>query len=191
MEKYIQCTLEAYKAAITENRKRAFKDYKERSSFFVGMLHDKFTIAYPETDGFLVFSRQRKNPGFKRREILFDLLVGKMDSVKSTFHQKSIPYIKSGLIVLESEFAEDSSESIFDFNKLILAKADIKIMILPYSGNNDEKEHYLKPLAEMIIGTTEKYYAVFLPHPRKWNTSGDTEYKCYEFRGNSWMPILK
>jgi hypothetical protein len=109
-----------------------------------------------------------RNQDFRRNEFLYDIHVCEYDFVPSGVKGTAIPFVKKSFLQLESEFANNTRESLIDFSKLVCGLSDLKIMLLPRSPN---REHYLAPLRMAALELEGPIYAVFLPHPRNWGES--------------------
>jgi len=109
-----------------------------------------------------------RNRDFRRNEFLYDIHVCEYDFVPSGVKATPIPFVKKSFLQLESEFANNTRESLVDFSKLVCGLSDLKIMLLPRSPN---REHYLAPLRKAALDLEGPIYAVFLPHPRDWEKS--------------------
>lgn len=162
------------------------KNHKDRSRVFIKFVHNKLTELYNSKD-IVVFSKEKPNNDFNRSEFMYDIHICAFNKVTSPVHGSELPYIKESLVEIESEFAENTRESIIDFSKLVVGKAQLKIMILPNSMNGDEKEHYLEPLKNVAIHIPEKLYCIFIPHPRSWeNIMNSDSCIVYEFVRGDW-----
>ena len=102
---------------------------------------------------------------FKLNELLYDIVICEIGEVLSTTHRKTLYFIKEALWQVESEFAQDSRQTLVDFNKLVLGSAQNKLFIGPKVRDTERFITLLKPAARACSGNV---YIALIPHPAKW-----------------------
>lgn len=114
-----------------------------------------------------VFSRDCATHRFEfgLNELLYDILVCEVGSTTSPRHSKALTFVRRALWQIESEFAADAREAIFDFNKLVLGAAPNKLFIGPKTDNDEAFLESLFPAARSCCGAV---YAALVPRPADW-----------------------
>ncbi len=156
-----------------------------RSKAWVKFVSDSLRSQYKAPE-YRVFSRDydKNREAFKLNELLYDIFVAKIGYIKSASGKKNLEYISNSEWVIESEFQEDSRASIIDFSKLLVAKADRKLMILP--SNVKLKEWALCHLGDILPNDNALYYLCFIPHPRDWDKE-PLDVELYLYQVNEWV----
>ena len=143
------------------------------SELWVESLAEALRGQYNESDGYRVFSKKYtgNKSEFKIQEFLYDITVVGTRKVLSANGKTWLEYPHEIIWHIESEFhAHDSRESMVDFGKLMMSGAQERLLILP-SGENIEE--WAK---ELLFGlrndTPGSMRLAFLPHPKRWGSSG-------------------
>jgi hypothetical protein len=119
---------------------------------------------------------------FGRNELLYDVLVARVGSVRSARQGKELSYVRRVLWQVESEFARNSREALFDFNKLVLGSAKSKLFIGPQMQQPARFLEVLRPAARACSGIV---YAALVPHPDRWD--GDAHpIEAWTLRNDKW-----
>ena len=145
-----------------------------RSQNWVKALTEQFKKKYDGDSEIRIFSKSddsnRKDFGLS--ELLHDVLVCKVDGVKSSVHKKKLYFIKEVLWQIESEFAHNTRSSLIDFNKLVLGSAKNKLFVASQAKKGTEKSflEVLKPAARYCTGDV---YLGMIPHPGDWADTKD------------------
>jgi hypothetical protein len=105
---------------------------------------------------------------FGLNELLHDVGVCRVATVQSRVHGRSIAYVQDVLWQVESEFKNSGTETVKDFNKLILGAAQNKLFVGPLS---DEAERNLRILVEPAKYCGGTVYVGFIEHPGRWTTN--------------------
>ncbi|MBI2895528.1 MAG: hypothetical protein HYY06_18370 [Deltaproteobacteria bacterium] len=105
-------------------------------------------------DNIRVFTRGdgTNREDFGINELLYDVCVCRVDRVRSAALGKDLLYVAEPLWQVESEFARDSSESLKDFNKLVLGAAPTKVLVGPQVRDRDAFIEVLLPAARGCSG---------------------------------------
>jgi hypothetical protein len=109
---------------------------------------------------------------FGLNELLYDVCVCQTATCSSARQGKTLRYVTKALWQVESEFARDSSESMKDFNKLVIGAAENKLFVGPRLGDTAAEAAYLETLlpAAQCCGAGA-IYAALVPHPDAWQGS--------------------
>lgn len=143
--------------------------HADRSRNFVGALGDALAAHYEKFPDVCVFSRGRAQQVFPRREeFLFDVLVARVDAVRSPVHQASLPFIREPLFQVESELKSDTRETLVDASKIVCGAAAQSLVVVPATPRPN---HYLDTLAAIARRVRGGMFVAFVPHPRQWNPS--------------------
>jgi len=110
---------------------------------------------------------------FGRNEFLFDIVIAEIMTIESAGNgrknsKKKLDVIKKLKWVVESEFCiRNSREVLFDLNKLVVAKAENKLLII--SCNSDNLINWAKQsLKTLSAGDEANIYLASIPHPAFW-----------------------
>ncbi len=145
------------------------KRNQNRSRSWVSILAAQLKAQYSTNSDIRVFSKYDKanRKDFGLNELLYDIVVCRVDEVASSTHKKKLYYIKDTIWQVESEFAHDSRQALIDFNKLVLGSAQNKLFIGSQvrKGKEDLLLNVLKPAARVCTGHV---YVALIPHPAKW-----------------------
>ncbi|MGA2448330.1 MAG: hypothetical protein ABTD50_06635 [Polyangiaceae bacterium] len=160
-----------------------------RSRNFVEALADRLRKTYRDEPHIAVFSKyfggHRKTFGLN--ELLFDILVCQTDSTAAARGTEQLSFIARGVLAVESEFARDSREAMYDFNKLVLCAAECKLFIGPRVTS---EATFLAPLSAAAAHCTGTVLAVLVPHPSEW-TAGQSclDVSGHQWSGTNWVPL--
>lgn len=134
-------------------------------------------------DSIVLFTKGRYNEDFKINEFLYDILIAKIGETKSKDEKRPLRYVKEAVWLVESEFSENSRESVVDFSKLVIGAARHKLFIGPYIEKSNEllRRVLIKPArAASVSGNC---YLGLIPHPRDWcnKECGSDVVECWTF----------
>ena len=101
--------------SFSEAGRKVSTDNKVKSSFFIRRITENLQTLYNSND-FVVFSKELRNQEFRRSEFLFDIHVCEKEYTVSSVHKKRFPYAKKSILIIESEFDENTKESAIDLN---------------------------------------------------------------------------
>lgn len=160
----------AKKAAENESTAPADQDlHSLRSKKWIEAIANSLRELYSlEKEPYRVFSRDYADnrAPFGMNEFLYDILVAKINHLPSASGNKTLEYIERAEWVIESELQENSRAAIIDFSKLIIAKANNKLIVLP--DNQRMKDWARHELSNIVRSDSSNYYVVFIQHPRNW-----------------------
>jgi hypothetical protein len=122
---------------------------------------------------------------FGLNELLFDVLVCDTSSVHSARDSVSLTFVTRALWAVESEFARDTRQAIFDFNKLVLAAADSKLFVGPLVR---DETAFLAPLLAPAARCSGDVFAALVPHPSEWPLTGSYAH-VYRLQGSGWQAV--
>lgn len=117
---------------------------------------------------------------FGLNEFLFDIVIAEMVLINSAGNGnpksiKKLEAIKKVKWVVESEFCgHDSKKILLDLNKLILAKADNKLLVISCASVNLQRwtERVLEMLSE---NDDANIYLATVPHPNSWEDKCESD----------------
>lgn len=172
--------------ALPDEGERPFQVHRNRSKNFVESLADQFRKHFSsEADVRVLSKHYSANRGdFGLNELLFDVLVCRVATVPSATESATLTYVTHGTWAVESEFARDSREALFDFNKLVLAATDNILFIGPAVA---DPLSFLAPLSAAAAYCQGATYAALIPHPSDWGTA-NPESTLYRLHGGHWSP---
>lgn len=144
--------------------------HRNRSKHFVEALVAQFRQLYSDRPIVRVLSKHHKlyRNEFGLNELLFDVLVYDTSSVHSARNAASLTFVTQGLWAVKSEFARDTRQAIFDFNKLVLAVTKSKLFIGPIVA---DEEDFLEPLLGSAARCGAEVLAALVTHPSDWPKS--------------------
>ena len=159
--------------------------HRNRSKHFVEALAEQFRRHYEEQPTVRVLSKHHDlhRDEFGLNELLFDVLVCATSSVHSARDAVSLTFVTEGLWAVESEFARDTRQALFDFNKLVLAATKSKLFIGPLVS--DEKA-YLEPLLAPASKCSGDVFAALVTHPSDWPQAAPSAH-IYKFLDSQWQ----
>jgi hypothetical protein len=143
--------------------------HRARSRAWVRALAAEFRRHYSD-DAVRVFTQSDPDnrPEFGCNELLHDITVVRTALVAAPRHKKELRYIDRVLWQVESEFARNGREALYDFNKLVLGGADAKLFVMPDVYDQDS---FLRTLLAPATACTGQVYTARVPHPDRWETS--------------------
>jgi hypothetical protein len=118
-------------------------------------------------------------------ELLYDVLVCRVDGVASSAHGKRLLYVRDALWQVESEFARDSGQALMDFNKLVLGSAENKLSVGPHVYDEGA---FLGVLARAACRCSGAVYAALVPHPDRWD-AGERQVAVWRLNGGRWASL--
>lgn len=156
-----------------------------RSRNFVACLAKGLKQAFVGRDNVVSMSKHdtEHRARFGLNELLFDVAVFEYDSVMSGKSRKELFFVRKGLWIVESEFAKNKREALFDFNKLVLGCAENKLFIGPRT--TDESD-YLRVLGEAAKHCTGSLYLALIPHPSEWPADVDATVNVWKWKAEKW-----
>jgi len=160
---------------------------RARSRAWVEALADNLRCHYAQDRGIRVLSKHYAchRAEFGLNELLYDVLVCRVATVASAFHHKQLVYVHDVLWQIESEFARDSRQALFDFNKLVLGCAENKLFVGPHVANDEALLEVLLPVACVCTG---KVYAALMAHPAEW-TQDAAPISVWALREGAWQAV--
>jgi hypothetical protein len=143
--------------------------HRERSKNFVECLAAQMLQAHAGQGN--VASMSKHNDGHRERfgmnELLFDISVFQYDTVGSGSSDKELSFVTKSLWIVESEMAKNKREALYDFNKLVLGKAEKKLFVGPRVDDREEDD-YLRVLGKAARNCEGELYVALIPHPDEW-----------------------
>ena len=140
-----------------------------RSLSWVKALAEQFKKRYTGDQEIRVFTKSddSNRKDFGLNELLYDILVCRVEGVESSVHKKKLFFIKEVLWQVESEFAHNSRSTLIDFNKLVLGSGKNKLFIASKvkKGTENLFLDVLRPAAGYCIGDV---YVGMIRHPARW-----------------------
>jgi hypothetical protein len=163
------------------------KFHHARSLAWVSSLAAAFENHFAGDIAIRVLTRydDRHRAEFGLNELLYDISVVRVATVPAARRQVDLIYVKNVLWQVESEFARNSREAVFDFNKLVLGSAKNKLFIGP---NVDDPDRFLGVLLPAAQACTGKVYAALVPHPDRWEQS-DLAIRAHLLRQRRWVSL--
>ena len=162
--------------------------HRERSKNFVECLAEQLGQLHGKLEHVASMSKHRKGnrERFGMNELLFDVSVFQYDSVRSEHSGKDLSYVTKGLWIVESEMAKNKREALYDFNKLVLGRAENKLFVGPRV--RDEKD-YLRVLGKAATNCDGRLFVALIPHPSTWPVENEEGVRVWEWRSERWCPI--
>lgn len=160
--------------------------HRNRSKNFVESLAGALRQYYLNNDAVFVLSKHhdKHRLDFGLNELLYDVLVCKTSQVPSSLENEVLTYVTKALWQIESEFARNSREAMYDFNKLVLGSSENKLFIGPQVSDEDS---FLRPLVEPARHCLSNTLVALVPHPSEWKRA-TLEVHCWVFN-NGWQPL--
>ena len=136
--------------------------HHNRSKHFVEALADQFRAQYKRQATVRVLSKHSDlhRDEFGLNELLFDVLVCNTSSVPSARGSASLTFVTRALWAVESEFARDTRQAVFDFNKLVLAAADSKLFVGPQVS---DETSFLETLLAPAVKCSGEVFVALVP----------------------------
>jgi hypothetical protein len=159
---------------------------RQRSIGWVESVAANFRRAYSKDPEVRVFSKYHDShrKDFGLNELLYDVAVCRVGSC-TAYRGTSICFIKEAIWQIESEFAHDSRQAMFDFNKLVLGAAANKLFLGPLV---DDPSRFLDVLSAAARSCTGTVYVALLAHPKKWSTLPAPP-RIWKLHVNAWQAI--
>jgi hypothetical protein len=149
--------------------------HSRRSRAWVAALHARFAVAYPQPpiDQYAVFSKGRdeNRKAFGLTELLFDLVVGRVDTTPAVRSTGLLTFIAEAIWQVESEFARNSRSAVIDCSKLVLGSARNKLMVVPDTAFEGQMRNALQPVAVAAASEGSRFFLARVPHPDRWEVS--------------------
>ncbi len=139
-----------------------------RSSMWVEALGCELYRNEKMKDLTVLFTKGKYNNDFKINEFLYDILIAKTGESKSKDKKITLKYVKEAVWQVESEFSENSRESVVDFSKLVIGKAQHKLFIGPYIKKSNELLQDVLKKPARAAAVSGNCYLGLIPHPRDW-----------------------
>jgi hypothetical protein len=170
--------------ALTEAAHNAPKLHRKRSSKFVERIASLFREDCKGQSSVFVLSRDsgahRKDLGVN--ELLYDILICHTDLVISSDKHKKLAFITNAIWQIESEFARDSRQAIYDFNKLVVGNAANKLFIGPIVNDDAAFIRTLRAPARHCNGSV---FVALVTHPGDWEKK-DLEVRLWKLVEDNW-----
>jgi hypothetical protein len=151
----------------------------------VEALATEFRAAYWGERDVRVFSQSHtaNRLEFGVNELLHDVTVARYRTVRAPQHHKDLSYIAEVLWQVESEFARNGREALFDFNKLVLGSAQHKLFVAPDVNRPDA---FLRTLLAPARVCTGSVFVAIVPHPDRWGQPSLAA-KLWRLEGEHWV----
>ena len=106
---------------------------------------------------------------FYKNEFLFDVMVGKIGTVKSLQHRPiDLEFVEKCDWAIESELdIGNSRQVVVDMSKLVVAAADNKLFV---ASRRDNQERFLDLCKVIASKCSGKFYLCLIPHPKDWKS---------------------
>jgi len=163
--------------------------HRERSQIWVEALAGQFrSDIFKNNPEVRVFSRRYPNNrhDFGLNELLYDIVVCKVGKVESPKQHKILYYIREAVWQIESEFANNLREALFDFNKLVVGSAANKLFVGPQSKS--ENASYLEVLLPAARSCQGNVFTALIPHPCDWDTNSNFV-EIWKLDNGKWLPL--
>jgi len=163
------------------------KLHARRSRDMVEGLARLLREVYGHKDNVAVFSKyhEENRRDFGLNELLFDIAVCEWEETRSASDRKTLKFVTRGLWAIESELARDTRQAVYDFNKLVLSSADLKLFLGPHSAMDGE---YLRVLEGPAARCTGAIYVALVPHPDSWDGS-PPPVEAWVWSREKWVPL--
>jgi hypothetical protein len=149
-----------------------------RSGAFVSALASQLREQYAKESDVRTFDKYHEGnrSEFGLNELLHDITVCRVAQVPSCAQGRHLSYVSAPIWQVESELAKDSRQALFDFNKLVLGAALLKLFVGPAVADADAFIDVLRPAAACCTG---QVFVALIPHPAVWDAVAD-EVLCRE-----------
>lgn len=163
---------------------------RSRSKNFVEELGNQFRIKYKNDSFYKVFTKHynQNRREFGLNELLYDVLVCETKSIESS-KGENLVVIKKAIWQIESEFAKDTRQALFDFNKLIIGAADNKLFIGSFVAEKNRAK-YMSTLLEAAANCSGNIYLALLMHPGKWHNFERQPTILYRYNDKRWEEVV-
>ena len=167
--------------------------HAQRSAAWVSALADELRAcseAFAADGEIVVFCRanERNRPEFRTNELLFDILVAEIRTVQSV-RGKRLQALSKALWVVESELKRtDSRDVLIDLNKLVVAQAINKILVI--SGSTSLVDWAQKMMAMLLDPKESNVFLVTIPHPADWSEPFSQRAEVYQMTPEAhWLTV--
>lgn len=159
--------------AVATDDKRRKHVHAQRSEAWVREMAEGFRAQFAaEPDVRVLLKHDGSNKAeLGLNELLYDVCVCRVATAPSATGRKQVCFVSEGLWLVESEFAADSQQAVWDFNKLVLGRAENKLFVGP-AGTRPDYLHSLLPVAGACNGNV---FVALVPHPSAWEAEGSVE----------------
>ncbi len=142
--------------------------HARRSRAWVAALADEFRTHYRGEPDVRVLSKHdpSSHREFGLNELLYDVLVCRVGTAPAANRSVTLTYVREVLWQVESEFARDSRQAVYDLNKLVLGAAPRKLFVGPQVSDEARFLAALLPPARCCSG---EVYVALVPHPAQWD----------------------
>ena len=166
--------------------RRAGPRLRSLSQKWVDQLARQFQRKYPVNLGYRVFwlGNPENRADFGLNELLFDIAVCRVSRAKSAVHDKDLRLVSQSIWQVESEFAKNSRQALFDFNKLVMGESVYKLFIAPLVAPMKEFLGVLATPAQYCSGTL---FVAMVPHPRDWGRYQPSDISLVKYRNGKWI----
>jgi hypothetical protein len=153
--------------AVNEEDEEAL--HFNRSREFVEALAEGLRLAFPESSSVRVFSKHygKNRTRFGVNELKYDVLMCDTGTSRAATKSSELTFITRAYWAVESEFARNARQSMYDFNKLILSSSEAKLFIGPLFRGSDPTA-LLRPLRAAAHHCSGEVLVALLPHPSLW-----------------------
>lgn len=161
------------------------KRNRNRSKEFVEQLAANLRSYYKDNK-YVTFSKHysKNRKKFGLNELLYDILVCEIASIQSP-NNKELSYITKSIWQVESEFAKNTREAIYDFNKLVIGSSENKLFIGPIVNNINSFLNIFIDIAEKCNSQT---YVALVSPPSDWNNN-DLIIMVFKYFNKFWQEI--
>ena len=159
--------------------------HRNRSREWVETLADEFRKSYEDEPNVRVFSKHNESnrTEFGMNELLYDVLVCRVATTASAKRGAELFYVEEPLWQVESEFAKDTRQALFDFNKLVIGSAKNKLFIGPQVSDTEAFLDVLRAPARRCAG---EVFVVLIPHPGEWDKN-DSGVSIWQLTDGEWV----
>lgn len=158
-----------------------------RSRAWVAALADAFRVHYRGDPDVRVGSKH--DPSNRREfglnELLYDVLVCRVGTAPAANNPSPLTYVREALWQVESEFARDSRQAVYDLNKLVLGAAPHKLLVGPQVSDEARFLAALLPAARCCSG---EVYVALVPHPAQWDAC-EAKVRVWQFVQGEWTGV--
>lgn len=137
-----------------------------------------------------VFCRgdSENRPNFRINELLFDVLVAEVKIISSASKGKDLRALSKILWLVESELKRsDSRDVLIDLNKLIVGKAENKLLVI--SSDTRLVEWTLKAMRLLLDWRESNVFLAIIPHPNEWGAPSCPCSEVYQLSGDAWLTL--
>jgi len=166
-------------------KRRERSSHRSRSQKWVDQLARQLQNKYPRNLGYRVFwlGNRESRRDFGLNELLFDIAVCRVSRAKSPVHARELHLVSRSIWQVESEFAKNGRQALFDFNKLVMGDSIHKLFIAPLVSPVSEYLELLEAAARHCTGTL---FVAMVPHPSDWSDYHASDISLVKYRGGKW-----